>query len=105
MEDLRPLADYKWVAIAGPNTNNFLLTPTGFWGWGFCGLDGTAGAAFSDTDAFQVIVPVGGEIIPIQAIPLVIAGLQTNALWLLPLVGLAAGSFAVLRFQIMKNKK
>jgi len=43
------------------------------------------------------------EIIPIDTTALLLAGFSTSAIWLVPLVALAGGTFAVLRYQV--NKK
>ena len=48
--------------------------------------------------------PVGGELIPIDSTALVLAGLQTSAIWMLPvLAGVAASAFAVLYIKYRKN--
>lgn len=58
---------------------------------------------FVGTGGFQVAAPVGGEVNPISMTSLLIAGFTTNPLWLLPLVAVAGGAFAILRFQV--NRK
>ncbi len=48
--------------------------------------------------------PVGGAILPIDNYSLVIAGLSTNALWILPALAAVAGtSFALVRFQVSQK--
>ena len=76
------------------------------WAFATCGVDQPLGAAngFSRQDAFSVIIPVAGTIIPIDTVALAIAGIQYSAIWLLPLIGLAGVGFAVLRFQLHKKE-
>ena len=67
-----------------------------------CGVDDPA-VLMIDTeeeDFFATAKPVGGTILPISATALFVAGLSNSAIWLLPLVALAGGAFALLRFQI-----
>lgn len=52
---------------------------------------------------FTIQEPVGGEIISVSTTALLLAGASTSALWLVPLVAVAAGAFAVLRFQVYRK--
>jgi len=53
---------------------------------------------------FNVEVPVGGEILPINTSALLLAGLTTNALWILPALAVAAGAgIVVLKFQLYRR--
>ena len=48
--------------------------------------------------------PVGGELIPIDSTALVLAGLQTSAIWMLPvLAGVAGSAFAILYIKSRRN--
>jgi len=48
--------------------------------------------------------PVGGEFLPIDSTALVLAGLQTSAIWMLPvLAGIAGSAFGVLYIKYRKN--
>jgi hypothetical protein len=58
----------------------------------------------SITQSFIVSLPVGGELIPINTTALLIAGISSNALWMLPTLATVAGvSFVLLRFQVTKK--
>lgn len=48
--------------------------------------------------------PIGGEILPISTTSLLLAGMSSNAMWLIPLVAIGGGAFALLRFQVLKGK-
>ncbi len=48
--------------------------------------------------------PVGGELIPIDSTALVLAGLQTSAIWMLPvLAGVAGSAFGILYIKSRRN--
>lgn len=57
----------------------------------------------SQKDSFFTQKPVGGSILSINTTALLIAGMSSNALWLAPLAAVAAGAFAVLRFQVSRR--
>jgi len=72
------------------------------------GSDETVGAVGdnpSDVDFFPCEKEVvGGEFLPIDSTALVLAGLQTSAIWMLPvLAGVAASAFAVLYIKSRRN--
>jgi len=99
---------YAWVNIQGPaNAKNNLVGP----GWNIviCGHDNTnlsPPAEFTDTFQYRVLIPVGGEIVPINTTSLLIAGLFSNPLWVLPVfAAIGAGAFAVLRHQVKSKKE
>jgi len=49
-------------------------------------------------------VPVGGEFLPIDSTALVLAGLQTSAIWMLPvLAGVAGSAFGILYIKSRRN--
>lgn len=55
-------------------------------------------------ETFQVLQPVGGEILSIDTTALLIAGASANALWILPALALAAGAaFTVLKLQVSRK--
>jgi len=61
--------------------------------------------SFSDKESFEVAVPVGGTILPIDATSLIVAGVMTQQTGLLTGLVLVAGlSFTVLRFFVLKPK-
>lgn len=66
-----------------------------------CGLEGGQPSEVSGN--LQVVKPVAGEIIPVSTTALLLAGVSSSALWLVPLAAIAAGAFAVLRFQVSRN--
>jgi len=49
-------------------------------------------------------IPVGGEILPINSVALMITGISSSAMWLISLVAIGGGAFALLRFQVLKGK-
>jgi len=95
----------KWVQITGGVTGSALakLDITGAWTWQSCGYDTTDGApngdlAWSHDESFLVSEPIGGEILPINSVSLVVAGLAANTMLLIPVIGAMAGAgFAILR--------
>lgn len=66
-----------------------------------CGID--AGDDYKGGGSLSISKPVGGEIIPINTTALLLAGVSTSALWLVPLTAVALGAFVVLRLQV--NRK
>lgn len=74
---------------------------------GACGKEGVgtyvSASDYELSSPFEIINPVGGEIIPVSTTALLLAGVSTSALWLVPLAAIATGAFVVLRFQV--NKK
>ena len=66
-----------------------------------CGLEGASPSEVSGN--LSVVKPVGGEIIPVSTTALLLAGVPTSALWLVPLAAVAAGAFAVLRLQVYRK--
>jgi len=71
---------------------------------GTCGFENSVlGAAFEGYGLFSIILPIGGTIIPVSATSLVLAGISSSPLWILPLVAIAGVSFAVLKFQISRK--
>ena len=57
-----------------------------------CGTEGPLALNYQDSGAFVIVLPVGGDILPIDASALLIAGLFTTPLMILPVVGAAAGT-------------
>lgn len=95
----------RWVEITdnvgttgatAPSTNRL-----GLYAVVTCGLEGGQPSEVSGN--LSVVKPVGGEIIPVSTTALLLAGVSTSALWLVPLAAVAAGAFAVLRFQILRK--
>ncbi len=106
---------YVWLEYLGPAapvgdglfnagaTVPQLATLGNLWGFFTCGVDGFGLAGEqpgSQQETFRVELPVGGEIISINTSALVIAGLMTNGMMLVPILGAAATAgtvFTVLR--------
>ncbi len=107
---------YTWAEYLGPMgaagdgvfnagvTIPQLATLGNQWGFFTCGVDGyllVPGQQPSfQQETFRVELPVGGEIISINTSALVIAGLMTNGMMLVPILGAAATAgtvFTVLR--------
>jgi len=71
---------------------------------GTCGHEGASLIAdFDGFGLFTVVLPIGGTIIPVSATSLVLAGISSSPLWILPLVAIAGVSFAVLKFQVSRK--
>jgi len=51
---------------------------------------------------FETVVPVGGEILPINSAALLIAGISTSAIWIFPTVGTIVGTSIAL-YKLRKN--
>jgi len=51
---------------------------------------------------FETVVPVGGEILPINSAALLIAGISTSAIWIFPTVGTIVGTGIAL-YKLRKN--
>jgi hypothetical protein len=84
-----------------PTVNNINTDNLGFQSFLTCGTEGSAN--FHGGGQVEIVKPVGGEIIPVSTTALLLAGFSTSALWLIPLTVVAAGSFAVLRFQVYRK--
>ncbi len=48
----------------------------------------------ADKDPVRPLPPVGGEFLPIESTALLLAGLQSSAIWMLPILAVAAGAGA-----------
>ncbi len=112
---LSGIGPYIWVEYLGPTapvgdgvfnagaTLPQLATLGNLWGFFTCGVDGfqlVGEQPGSQQETFRVELPVGGEIISINTSALVIAGLMTNGMMLVPILGAAATAgtvFTVLR--------
>ncbi len=103
VEYLGPLAPVNDGVITTGLTIPQLATLGAFWGFYTCGVDGVNDPnpqAAQQQETFSVELPVGGEIISINTSALVIAGLMTNGMMLVPILGAAATAgtvFTVLR--------
>ncbi len=58
---------------------------------------------FSDLTETTTTTPVGGTIIPVDMVSLFIAGIMTNAFWMVPTLGGIAGA-AIAFFKVKKRK-
>ncbi len=73
--------------------------------YGLCGTDNNVGqnpGGGGVGNAFNIVAPVGGEILSINTTALLIAGISNSSLWLIPLVGIAGAAFVLLRYQVLK---
>jgi hypothetical protein len=93
-----------WVQIGtGGATPSLSL---GSWVIGTCVIDGSTGVTGGDIDSFIVQKPVAGEVLPIDATALLIAGATQNGILILSSLAIIAGvSFALLRFQVYTKSK
>ncbi len=61
-------------------------------------------ASLSDCDFVPELIVVGGEFLPIDSTALVLAGLQSSAIWVLPvLAGIAGTGFYLVKFRANKE--
>ena len=82
-----PVASCGDIIIADPITGIFA----------FAGNDGSKASFFTQS-------AVAGEFLPIDMTAVAIAGIYTNAMWILPVLALAAvAGFTLLRFQVKRN--
>jgi len=82
-----PTASCGDIIIADPITGIFA----------FAGNDGSKASFFTQA-------AVAGEFLPIDMTAVAIAGIYTNAMWILPVLALAAvAGFTLLRFQVKRN--
>ncbi len=95
-------ATVEWVELVqGAQTDQTVLA--GLYLFAVCGTLGTGGPDSTFTP-FIVETAVGGEILPINTSALLLAGLTTNALWILPALAVIAGAgIAVLTFQLNRR--
>ena len=70
----------------------------GEWEFGACGTE--ASGDFDLSVSFTVQATTGGEYLSIDNTALLIAGMQSSAMWLLPLIVTAGAAFTLLKFQI-----
>jgi len=101
-----------WDEIGTPNdgtdnddTDVGGITPDDYL-YGLCGTDNNIGQSPGGGGvgaAFNIVAPVGGEILPISTTALFMAGISNSALWMIPLVGMAGGAFVLLRYQVLKE--
>jgi len=98
---------YDWVRKAGPvqPDNLDILTPAASpYRIAVCGYEGPSNAYFGSYISLFTQSPVAGEILPIITTALLLAGISTNAMWVLPALAVVAGSsFAVLRYQVTRK--
>jgi len=74
--------------------------------WESCGTDTGVGVLldWEHKEQIQVVVPVGGEILPINTTSLLIAGFSSNPFWILTMLAITAGAaFTLLRFQLLRK--
>lgn len=76
--------------------------------YGLCGTDGDSEgqqAGGGTGNAFKIVAPVAGELIPINTTALLLAGIQANSFGILVgLVTISAAAFGGLYFQVKKSK-
>lgn len=79
-----------WIEITGNLPSAVDTQSLGFWRVGICADEaGDTNQAFPGS--FEVQLPVAGTLIPISATALILAGMYTSALWIVPAVGAAVG--------------
>ena len=89
----------------GDEKSDTSMDALGIWSFGFCGNDGVNNPNVNEqvsknVESWQVVLPVGGEILQLDSAALMIAGLSTGMIWLAPVVlGGAAAAFGVYRLR------
>jgi len=98
-----PGVTVEWVELTQAGVGHDQVNLAGQYFFVNCGVIVGVGADSIQTP-FVVQVPVGGEILPINTSALLLAGLTTNALWILPALAVIAGAgIVILKFQL--NRK
>ena len=89
----------------GIQPDNFgLLTGAFPYSLGICGYEGPASLPFDGFSSIFTQLAVAGEILPIDTTALLIAGISTNSMWILPTLAVVAGAaFTLLRFQVHRK--
>jgi len=93
---------FHWEQIAdspSPGTrddNTSILTDGGLYTVFDCGDENASLRAFFDDHKFGTQEPIGGEILAINTAALLIAGLTTSAIWMVPAIGAVAGTAVIL---------
>ncbi len=94
------LANTVWLQIGtSPNAPDTLL---GAWTFETCVMDTGIGIGGGDFDGFVVQEPVGGEMLSINTSALLIAGLATSGMWIVPTIGAIAG-IGIAAYKLRKN--
>lgn len=95
----------KWQFITNnivPNTAAPFLPF--FYGLASCGLEDTAQAGeYDNVASFQIIAPVGGEILPINTVSLLIAGVSSSMTSLIVVAIVAASAITLMKFQVSRK--
>lgn len=80
-----------WVDIfPGSNTADN-LDLEGQYKWESCGTENSGIGDWETTQSIIVVIPVSGEILPISTTALLLAGVSTSAMWLVPAIGAFVG--------------
>lgn len=82
----------EWVNILPANSDLDTLSKLGQYGWESCGTELAGQADWSVEESILVQLPVGGEILPISTTALLLAGMSTSAMWIVPTIGTIAGA-------------
>lgn len=99
-------ANVVWVNIHPTSVAVDNLDIDGQWRWESCGTESDLGAGpLGDWDSEQsiiVVIPVSGEILPISTTALLLAGLSTSTMWIVPAIGAFAG-ISVTLYKLRRN--
>lgn len=94
---------YHWEQIATSpspgvrdDNTNILTSGGNFYTYIDCGSEAAANPAFFDDHDWATQEPIGGEILAINTAALLIAGLSTSAIWMIPAAGAVAGTAVTL---------
>jgi hypothetical protein len=80
------------VTVIGGSSQSDNTNAVGQWQFVSCGKEGATFLNDYQAEAnFNVVLPVGGEIIPINTAALMIAGLTSSGIWMIPTLGVMAG--------------
>lgn len=82
-----------WVPITPGDASADTVDVVGNWRMLSCGTDfGSNSSPWHDSDGILVEEPVGGEILSLNTSALLIAGLTTSGIWMIPAFGTIAGT-------------
>jgi len=94
-----------WVPITPGDASADVVDVIGNWRMLSCGRDFTGApgvSPWSDSDGILVAQPVGGEILSLNTSALLIAGLSTSGIWMIPALGAVVGSGLTI-YKLRKN--
>lgn len=103
---------HKWVRQDGTTKADNSGTPASIgnppYRWAACGFESITANTFQEfvsDSVFNNKKPVGGIILPIDTTALVLGGILSNSIWILPVfAAIAGGAFVLLKFQVNRKQ-